>query len=77
MSKTITIRTDESLREALEERAQARGITLSQATREILRDALDQRPLAAKTEHLRGRLKLRRGNDESWRQTLRERNWRS
>jgi len=77
MSKTLTIRTDESLREALEERAKRRGITLSQAAREILKDALEERPLGEKTGHLRGSLSLRQGQEESWRKALRERNWRS
>lgn len=77
MSKTITIRTDETLRNALEERAQAKGITLSQLTREILQDALQEKPLGSKTGHLRGRLSLRRKNEETWRKSLRERNWRT
>lgn len=40
MSTTITIRTEEPLRKALEEHARARGVTLSQVAREILQDAL-------------------------------------
>jgi len=77
MSTTITIRTGQSLREALEERAKARGITLSQAAREILQDALEKGPKGPKTEHLRGRLKIYKSSGEPWRKSLREHNWRS
>jgi antitoxin component of RelBE/YafQ-DinJ toxin-antitoxin module len=59
MSKTLTYRTDESLREALEKRAKRRGISLSQAVRVILKDALEERQLAEKTGYLRGSLSLR------------------
>lgn len=76
MSTTITIRTDEELRAALEERARARGTTLSEVAREILRSAVEARPLEARTGHLRGKLNLRQRPEEPWRETLRERNWR-
>lgn len=76
MSTTVTIRTDEALRRALEERARARGTTVSQVVREILRDALEDRPLESRTGHLRGRLTLEAAQIEPWRQSLRERNWR-
>lgn len=77
MSKTVTIRTDDALRAALEERARSRGATLSEVAREILRDALEERPLALRTEHLRGRLELSEQPSEPWREALRERNWRA
>jgi predicted transcriptional regulator len=77
MSTTLTIRTDEALRAALEERARARGMTLSEVAREILRDAVEERPLEVRTGHLRGLLDLRQGSEELWRKVLRERNWRS
>lgn len=77
MSTTLTIRTDEALRAALEERARARGTTLSEMAREILREAVEERPLAVRTGHLRGRLNLRQVPEEPWRKVLRERNWRS
>ncbi|MCC5907786.1 MAG: hypothetical protein JJU13_16350 [Balneolaceae bacterium] len=76
MSKTITIRTDEMLRKQLEKRAKERGLTLSQEVRRILKEAVEEQPLGSKTKHLRGRLALDRQRDESWRVTLRERNWR-
>ncbi len=77
MSTTVTIRTDEALRAALEERARARGTTLSEVAREILRNAVEERPLELRTGHLRGRLDLRLRPEEPWRKALRERNWRS
>ncbi len=77
MRTTLTIRTDEALRKALEERAHAQGKTVSALAREILQNALDERPLELRTAHLRGRLQLRQLSAESWREALRERNWRS
>ena len=74
---TLTIRTDESLRKRLEERARAQGKTVSAVAREILETALDGRPLAMRTLHLKGRLQLDPERRESWREALRERNWRS
>jgi len=76
MSTTLTVRTDDELRKKLEDRATARGTTVSQVVREILRDALDERPLEARTGHLRGRLELPRTDSGEWRETLHERNWR-
>ena len=76
MSTTVTIRTDDALRKALEARARSRGVTLSEAARDILRDALEVRPLESRTGHLRGRLTLPGTPPEPWRKALRERNWR-
>lgn len=76
MSTTLTIRADETLREALQERARAQGKTLSEVAREILQNALEDRPLELRTGHLRGRLSLRQEQTETWRKALRERNWR-
>lgn len=77
MSTTLTIRTDEALRDALEQRARVQGKTLSQLVREILTAALVERPVQARAGHLKGRLLLREQATESWRDTLRRRNWRS
>ncbi len=77
MRTTLTIRTDESLRKALARRAEAQGKTVSEIVREILEEALVERPLSAKTGHLRGGLKLRRKQSDRWRQQIRDRNWRS
>jgi plasmid stability protein len=75
MRMTITIRTDGPLREALEKRAEAEGRSLSDVARDILRDGLAERPFGDRVGHLRGRLRLHRG-DEPWRSALRSHNWR-
>ena len=75
MSTMLTIRTDDALREALERRARATGRTLSETAREILREALDDRPLATRIGHLRGSLEIERSGAE-WRKAIGERNWR-
>ena len=78
MGKTITVRTDDSLRRQLEERAAVSGKTLSEVVREILEEAFAYRPLGERTGHMRGSLDLSSpGDDDPWRQRLRERNWRS
>jgi plasmid stability protein len=77
MSTTLTIRTDDTLRDALAKRAEAQGKTLSEVAREILQAALEERPLKLRTGHIKGRLKLPRRATEAWRKELRQRNWRS
>ena len=78
MSTTLTVRTDESLRRALDERAKALGVGVSELVRTILHEALDERPLGARTGALRGCLALRKGTDaaDPLRERLRKRNWR-
>lgn len=76
MSTTLTIRTDEALREALAKRASAQGKTISEVARDILRSALEERPLEERTSHLEGRLRLGQKQTEPWRRSLRQRNWR-
>lgn len=76
MHTTVTIRTDRGLRKALEDRARAQRKTVSEVAREILRTALEERPLQLRTGHLRGRLALTTDQNEAWRRALRERNWR-
>lgn len=76
MSKTLSIRTDEALREALVKKAAGCGKTLSEVAREILENALRERPVAARAGHLKGRLKLASRPESAWRRELRERNWR-
>ena len=76
MSTTLTIRTDDGLRRALEERARAQGKTVSAFVREILTSAVAERPLEARVGHLRGRLRLDSPAERIWRDRLREHNWR-
>jgi plasmid stability protein len=76
MRTTLTIRTDEKLREALQKRAAIQGKTVSELAREILSEAVAERPLAERVGHLRGRLNLGQSTSDPWRKHLRERNWR-
>jgi hypothetical protein len=76
MSTTITIRAEEHLREALRRKAAASGKTVSELVREILEEALADRPLHVRAGHLKGRLRLPRKVSEPWRKHLRRRNWR-
>jgi plasmid stability protein len=77
MSKVLTIRTDDALREALEKRAEVHGKTISELARELLWQALEERPLEQRTAHLRGRLNLSSGTAmQPWRKQLKASNWR-
>jgi predicted transcriptional regulator len=77
MSTTLTIRADRDLRVALEKRAKAERKTVSGVVREILEDALTERPLEAKAGHLRGSLSLASEPSDPWRKQIRARNWRT
>ena len=77
MSTTVTVRLDEPLREALETRAQATGVTISEVVRETLREAFADRPLGERIGHLEGILDLDpEPDDDPWRRQIKERNWR-
>lgn len=76
MRTTLTIRTDEALRRALEERARAQGKTVSAFAREVLASAVAERPLEARVGHVRGRLRLDSPAAGTWRDRLRRYNWR-
>ena len=76
MSTTLTVRTDDRLREALTRKAETLGKTVSQLVREILEDAIVERPMAGRIGHLRGALRLNRRDPDPWAKQLRERNWR-
>ena len=75
MSKTSTIRTDETLREALAQGAASQGKMVSEVIREILEQALIECPLETRIGHLRGSLQLPQATDP-WREQLQKRNWR-
>ena len=77
MSTTLTIRTDQGLRGALEKRAQAQDKTISQVVREILSQALTERPFADRVGHLRGQLDIDPKPEEEWRQQIESRNRRT
>lgn len=74
---TLTVRADPELKEALERRAEAEDRTLSALVRQILEEAVAERPLASRVGHLKGKLEIPPDTDDPWRQRLRERNWRS
>jgi metal-responsive CopG/Arc/MetJ family transcriptional regulator len=79
MSTTVTVRIDDSLRDALELRARATGATLSEVVRDTLREALAERPLSERIGHLKGVLDVDPDaglDDDPWRRQIRERNWR-
>lgn len=76
MNATLTIRTDPDLREALQRRAEMQGKSVSEVVREILHEAVAERPFGARVGHLKGKLKLPPSSDNPWRQQIRERNWR-
>ena len=78
MRTTITIRTDEPLRERLERRAAAAGVSLSALVREILENAVSEQPLGRRAGRLKGALEPPRdaGGADPWRDALRARNWR-
>jgi len=75
MSTTVTVRLDEALRKALEEKARASGTTISEVVRDTLRGALAERPLGERIGHLKGALSVTSAADP-WREQMRGRNWR-
>lgn len=77
VATSLTIRTDSALKEALARRAEAKGVTTSELAREILSEALAERPLGQKVGHLRGTLEGPDVPGDAWRKSLRARNWRS
>ena len=76
MRATLTIRTDEKLRVALQKRAAVQGKSVSELAREILSEAVAERPMSERTGHLRGQLDLKPDSTDPWRKRLKERNWR-
>ena len=76
MGTTITIRTESGLRSLLEDRAAATGKSISEVVREILENALAERPVGERTGHLKAQLHLPSRSVELWRKRLRARNWR-
>jgi len=75
MSTTITIRTDPSLRAALIKKATTEKKTVSEVVREILEDALVERPLAERVGRTRGSLKIAEAHS-AWQRQIHDRNWR-
>jgi len=76
MRTTLTIRTNDNLREALKARAAIQGKSVSEVARDILSEALAERPLSERIGHLKGQLDLKSDASDPWRKRLRENNWR-
>ena len=76
MSTTVTVRIDDGLRRALEARARAQGKTLSATVRDALEAMVAHGGVGTRVGHLRGRLRLGSPSAGTWREKLRERNWR-
>lgn len=77
MATTLTIQADDTLDAALRRRAEEQGKTVSNLVREILEAALTTPTLEERVGHLRGTLDTRASDDDPWRRSIRERNWRS
>jgi len=76
MGSTVTIRLDDEQQRALAAAARRQGKSVSAVIREALDRVLTDRPISARAGHVRGRLRLSRGKDSTWRETIRARNWR-
>jgi predicted transcriptional regulator len=76
MSMTLTVRTDDQLGTKLRELAKAREKTVSAVVREILEEAIADKPISVRAGHLKAQMNLN-SDDDSWRNQLRERNWRA
>lgn len=78
MSRTLTLRIDPKCRQALEDRAAVRGVSLSEVARQILDEALLLSPLSARIRPLRGRLSFELGEESpgSLEDHLQKTNWR-
>lgn len=75
MEKTITIRLDREQDEALTQRAKTVGKTRSALVRELLAQALSERPISERAGHLEGSIQLPKPKD-AWSKHLRKQNWR-
>lgn len=77
MTTTVTVRLDEKVKQALDERAKLRRKSVSSLVRELIVEEVSERPLAERIGHLAGRLGPARGEPDAWERHLREMNWRS
>jgi macrodomain Ter protein organizer (MatP/YcbG family) len=76
MNTTLTVRIEKTMRQTLGIRARAMGITVSELVRQILEEAITERPIAQRAGHLKGQLKLPDTSSDSWCTQVQERNWR-
>jgi hypothetical protein len=75
MGTTITIRADRALRAALVRKAKLDKKTVSEVVREILEDALVERPLGERVGRARGSLRIAEAR-AAWQRQIHGRNWR-
>ena len=75
MDKTITIRLDREQDEALTRLAKTLGKTRSAVVREVLEQALSERPISERAGHLNATVQLPKPKD-AWARHLRKQNWR-
>ena len=75
MDRTLTLRLPRAQDEALARRARAIGTTRSALVRDLIDNALTNRPVERRVGHLKGRVALPRAT-AGWRRELKDRNWR-
>ncbi|MEW5982772.1 MAG: hypothetical protein AB1806_10435 [Acidobacteriota bacterium] len=76
MPETLTIRIKPHEREALNSVAKSLGKSVSEVVRDILVQALEERPLASRAGHLAGRLTLGPASADAFRAKIKASNWR-
>jgi plasmid stability protein len=76
MKKKLSIRLDAEQQRQLRQTAKILGKSMSELVREILEQALAERPIAAKAAHVKGSLNLIPSSRNAWSRKLKERNWR-
>jgi len=79
VSRRLTIRIGDDLYRALKERAREQGWSMSDLARRLLHRglALEEIPMGVRTGRLRGQLEFALRDTVSWRERLRQRNWRA
>lgn len=75
VNRTLSVRLDEERDEALTARARALGKTRSELVRELIDQAITEKPVGRRAGHVKGRVSLSR-TGMGWRRALKERNWR-
>jgi len=75
VERTLTIRLGKGQDEALTGRARALGKTRSELVRDLIDQAITDKPIDGRAGYLKGRVELPRAR-AGWRRALKERNWR-
>jgi len=77
MTTTLTFRLDAGQRDKLRRKAKLLGKSESEFLREILDREIEERPMSSTVGRLKGALSLKAQKQDSWREAIRKRNWRS